>query len=122
MFAWSVTDESKRTFSLGIRRLTWLLWLIVGALAMMMLMRTSTIAYSPDSWSYVDIARSWIEPRGGVGSIQGTRDYANVPWIDDTYPMLWPLTLAPGILIFGPTAPVGGYIFVIIWIFFSFPI
>jgi hypothetical protein len=116
MFAGTVADATKRTFARGKNTLNWLLWLIVGGLAVMMIVRTSTIAYSPDSWSYVDIARSWIEPRGGIGSIQGTRDYANVPWIDDTYPMLWPLTLAPGILIAGPVEPVGGYIFVLIWL------
>lgn len=94
-------------------------WGIVMALATIMLARVSTVAYSPDSWSYVDIARSLLETNRGVGEILGTRDYVNGPWRNDSFPFLWPVILMPGIAVAGAASPVGAILFVAIWLFTS---
>ena len=93
-----------------------LVWLLVICAASIMSLKTSAIAYGPDSWSYVDIARSFIEPERGIGSIFGNRDFLSGPWWNDSFPFLWPLILAPGISIWGPASPVGAYLFLPIWL------
>ena len=93
-----------------------LLWALVAVVAAWLTIRSSTIAYSPDSWSYVDISRALISPGRLVGDIQGTRDYANTPWVNDSFPFLWPMVLAPGVAVLGPTAPVGGLVFIPVWL------
>ena len=86
-----------------------LFWLLVIFCASIMVFKTSVVAYSPDSWSYVDIARSFIEPDRGIGSIFGNRNFLSGPWWNDSFPFLWPLMLVPGIYVWGPSFPVGAY-------------
>lgn len=94
-------------------------WVVVLATALVMLARASTAAYSPDSWSYVDIARSLLEPNRGLGEILGTRDYVNEPWRNDSFPLLWSILLMPGIAVGGSASPVGAVMFVAIWLLTS---
>jgi len=96
--------------------LTLATWLLVFLVALAMLIQTSTLAYSPDSWSFVDIAMHLIDLDDGVGAVNGTRDFSNVPWVNDSFPFLWPLALIPGIMVLGPAAPIGGYLFILIWV------
>lgn len=98
------------------KNLNYLNWVLVLTLASFMFARSSTFSYSPDSWSYVDISRGLIDKERTFGEVLGTRDYSNVPWQNDSFPFLWPYVLSLGILIFGPSSPVGGYIFIGIWI------
>ncbi len=99
-----------------VKSFTKLGWMVVFLVATYMLSRSSTINYSPDSWSYIDIARSLIDKNRDIGEILGVRDYSNEPWINDSFPFLWPLLLIPGIILLGPTAPVGGWLFVLLWL------
>jgi len=92
------------------------LWLVLLTVGLLMVLRTSTAGYSPDSWSLVDIARGITDPTRQFGSVFGVRDFLNRPGYNDSFPLLWPALLAPGIEVFGPSKPVGGYFFVAIWL------
>lgn len=92
------------------------LWAVIALTAIAMTVQTSSVNYSPDSWSYVDIARSLTDPDRAIGSILGARDYVNEPWFNDSFPFLWPALLAPGIALWGPTSPIGGYLFIVVWL------
>jgi hypothetical protein len=94
-------------------------WVIVLVAAVVMLTRASTVVYSADSWSYVDLARSLFEPDRGLGEIFSTRDYVNEPWRNDSFPFLWPVILIPGIATWGAESPVGAVIFVAVWLLTS---
>jgi uncharacterized MnhB-related membrane protein len=111
-----VEDTRESANSRILRYLNLTGWLLVGAVGLFMLARTSTFAYSSDSWSYVDIARGIWEPQREFGSVQGLRNYVNTPWVNDSFPFAWPLLLAPGVALFGPQAAVGGYLAVAIWV------
>ena len=92
-------------------------WLIVFTLTAFMFKSTSSKSYSPDSWGYVDIARSLFSREREIGDILGTRDYSNVPWQNDSFPFLWPLVISPFLKIFqDPAVPVGAYLFVLVWL------
>ena len=103
------------------RYLTTVGWMFVLLLAVFMFYSTSSKTYSPDSWGYVDIARSFFSSDREIGEIQGTRDYSNLPWKNDSFPMLWPLVISP-FLQFSkePALPIGAYLFVPIWLVTTF--
>jgi hypothetical protein len=91
------------------------LWGAVILLTLIMLLRASVLNYSPDSWSYVDIARSLFESGRLPGDILGSRDWTNRPWVNDSFPLLWPAIIAPGVAAWGPLAPVGAYAATAFW-------
>lgn len=92
------------------------LWLIVVLVFIVTIIRATVEGYSPDSWSYIDIARSVFEPGRQIGDINGVRDWSNEPWINDSFPLLWPALLAPGVAMWGPLAPVGPILNSIVWL------
>jgi hypothetical protein len=95
--------------------------MIVFILVVFMLYSTSNKTYSPDSWGYVDIARSFFSSDREIGEILGTRDYSNLPWKNDSFPMLWPLVISPFLQFFRePALPIGAYLFVPIWLATTF--
>lgn len=60
--------------------------------------------YTPDSWSYVDIARNMSVQ---LGLVDGVRSFGNAAWLNDSFPYFWPAFLSFSMTVLGPTVPHG---------------
>lgn len=69
--------------------------------------------YTPDSWSYIDISHNLINK---FGYVNGIRSFGNEPWLNDSFPFLWPAVIALGEVFSQGNQPVGAIIFTfLIW-------
>lgn len=92
--------ELSRRYSRFLQALT-----IAVAISLLLLAATSGFDhYTPDSWSYVDIAQN-MPYRPGV--IKGVRSFSNEPWLNDSFPFLWPAILSLPMELTGAIFPLG---------------
>lgn len=85
------------------------------AVTLYLLTQATTAVYSPDSWAYVDIAQSIIDPHKSIGEISFVRNFVNEPWLNNSFPLLFPFLLAPFVAVLGPDSPSGAFLNIIIW-------
>lgn len=105
------TDAATVSVSRLMRAITVLAWVAVAVMVLFFVVRASTDSYTPDSWSYVDIARSFYESGRSIGDVQIARQYVGEPWLNNSFPLLWPLLLSLPMRFTGPAAPVGALYF-----------
>ena len=67
------TDAATVSVSRLMRAITVLAWVAVAVMVLFFVVRASTDSYTPDSWSYVDIARSFYESGRSIGDVQIAR-------------------------------------------------
>jgi hypothetical protein len=72
------------------QKIFFLLSFLVVTSLLGLLFSASTRYFSPDSWAFLDVANGTT--LNGIGRIEGTRDFENSPWINDSFPFGFPLT------------------------------
>ncbi len=103
-------------FSTRSRTLVNIFSALVFVCFLVMIFRASTSTYSPDSWSYVAIANNLMSSGSFQDPLDVSRNFTATPWTNNSFPYLWPVLLAPGIAIFGPTLPVGALVNSFVWL------